>query len=127
MSSSEHEILTLAIDMAYVAIIRLGQSSLVIWSELGFKPKFQDPQTLVRALRVVEMQEIHDQQVAEEVAEAEGDGALASATNPHRSATWLSFVFFGIFSVTVVIIVSAALRADPKKCYSGIAGSAIAV
>ncbi|MCI20385.1 exocyst complex component SEC6, partial [Trifolium medium] len=77
MSSSEHEILTLAIDMAFVAIIRLGQSSLV---------GYLDPQTLVRALRVVEMQEIHDQQVAEEVAEAEGDGALASATNPHRSA-----------------------------------------
>lgn len=42
--------------------------------------------------RVVEMQEIHDQQVAEEVAEAEGDGALASATNPHRSAMYVIVV-----------------------------------
>ncbi|KAF9617930.1 hypothetical protein IFM89_039223 [Coptis chinensis] len=42
------------------------------------------PQTLVRALRVVEMQEILDQQLAEEAAEAEGGGAMASVTNPPR-------------------------------------------
>ncbi|KAL1292610.1 hypothetical protein HN51_053182 [Arachis hypogaea] len=46
----------------------------------------QSPQTLVRALRVVEMQEIHDQQVAEEVAEAEGED-MVSAPNLRRSAT----------------------------------------
>ncbi|KAF8377237.1 hypothetical protein HHK36_030611 [Tetracentron sinense] len=44
------------------------------------------PQTLVRALRVVEMQEILDQQLAEEAAEAEGGGAMASVTNPRRSS-----------------------------------------
>ncbi|OMP01169.1 hypothetical protein COLO4_12104 [Corchorus olitorius] len=42
------------------------------------------PQTLVRALRVVEMQEILDQQLAEEAAEAEGGGAMASVANPRR-------------------------------------------
>lgn len=36
--------------------------------------------------RIVEMQEIHDQQVAEEAAEAEGGGALASVANS-RSRT----------------------------------------
>ncbi|AQK74947.1 Exocyst complex component SEC6 [Zea mays] len=44
------------------------------------------PQTLVRALRVVEMQEILDQQVAEEAAEAEGAGAMATITNQRRTA-----------------------------------------
>ncbi|CAI9777987.1 unnamed protein product [Fraxinus pennsylvanica] len=46
----------------------------------------ESPQTLVRALRVVEMQEILDQQLAEEAAEAEGVGAMASIANPRRSA-----------------------------------------
>ena len=32
------------------------------------------------------MQEILDQQVAEEVAEVEGVGAMASVSNPHRTA-----------------------------------------
>ncbi|KAA8522539.1 hypothetical protein F0562_013100 [Nyssa sinensis] len=44
------------------------------------------PQTLVRALRVVELQEILEQQLAEEAAEAEGGGAMASVTNPRRTA-----------------------------------------
>ncbi|KAG2665417.1 hypothetical protein I3760_15G007100 [Carya illinoinensis] len=44
------------------------------------------PQTLVRALRVVEMQEILDQQLAEEAAEAEGVGAMASIANPRRNS-----------------------------------------
>ncbi|XP_042006109.1 exocyst complex component SEC6 isoform X2 [Salvia splendens] len=44
------------------------------------------PQTLVRALRVVEMQETLDQQLATEAAEAEGDGALESISNPRRNA-----------------------------------------
>ncbi|CAN1164101.1 Exocyst complex component SEC6 [Linum perenne] len=43
------------------------------------------PQTLVRALRVVEMQEILDQQVAEEAAEAEGADAVTTITNPRGS------------------------------------------
>lgn len=36
--------------------------------------------------RVVEMQEILDQQLAEEAAEAEGGGAMASIANPRRNA-----------------------------------------
>ncbi|XP_075518774.1 exocyst complex component SEC6 [Primulina tabacum] len=51
-----------------------------------FKLAKDGPQTLVRALRVVEMQEILDQQLAEEAAEAEGGGAMASIANPHRSS-----------------------------------------
>lgn len=35
--------------------------------------------------RVIEMQEIFDQQLAEEAAEAEGGGSMASITNPRRS------------------------------------------
>ena len=35
--------------------------------------------------RVVEMQEILDQQLAEEAAEAEGGGAMASIANPRRA------------------------------------------
>ncbi|CAB4277911.1 unnamed protein product [Prunus armeniaca] len=46
----------------------------------------ESPSTLVRALRVVEMQEILDQQLAEEAAEAEGGGAMASIANPRRTA-----------------------------------------
>ncbi|TXG53184.1 hypothetical protein EZV62_022353 [Acer yangbiense] len=36
--------------------------------------------------RVVEMQEILDQQLAEEAAEAEGEGVMAAIANPHRTA-----------------------------------------
>lgn len=36
--------------------------------------------------RVVEMQEILDEQVAEEAAEAEGGGAMATVANPRRSS-----------------------------------------
>lgn len=35
-------------------------------------------------IRVVEMQEILDQQLAEEAAEAEGGGAMAAIANPRR-------------------------------------------
>uniref|UniRef100_A0A2C9WF77 Uncharacterized protein n=2 Tax=Manihot esculenta TaxID=3983 RepID=A0A2C9WF77_MANES len=41
---------------------------------------------LVSTPRVVEMQEIFDQQVAEEAAEAEGEAAMAVISNPRRSA-----------------------------------------
>ena len=34
--------------------------------------------------RVVEMQEILDEQLAEEAAEAEGEGVMASVANPRR-------------------------------------------
>jgi exocyst complex component 3 len=42
-------------------------------------------------IRVVEMQEILDQQVAEEAAEAEGAGAMATITNQRRTAKYTSF------------------------------------
>ncbi|KAL2503771.1 Exocyst complex component SEC6 [Abeliophyllum distichum] len=58
-----------------------------LWTHISnfFKLAKESPQTLVRALRVVEMQEILDQQLAEEAAEAEGGGAMASIANPRRS------------------------------------------
>lgn len=40
--------------------------------------------------RVVEMQEILDQQLAEEAAEAEGGGTMASITNARRTAKYFS-------------------------------------
>nr|GMD27075.1 exocyst complex component SEC6 isoform X1 [Ipomoea batatas] len=49
------------------------------------------PRTLVRAIRVVEMQEILDQQLAEEAAEAEGGGAMTPIT-PRRNAKYVHFV-----------------------------------
>ncbi|KAK3025692.1 hypothetical protein RJ639_042032 [Escallonia herrerae] len=59
-----------------------------LWGHISnfFKLAKESPQTLVRALRVVEMQEILDQQLAEEIAEAEGGGAMASIANPRRTA-----------------------------------------
>ncbi|AEE35236.1 unnamed protein product [Arabidopsis thaliana] len=57
-----------------------------LWGHVSnyYKLSKESPQTLVRALRVVEMQEILDQQLAEEAAEAEGEGAMASVANPRR-------------------------------------------
>ncbi|GAB2297284.1 SNARE-binding exocyst subunit S6 [Dionaea muscipula] len=59
-----------------------------LWSHIGnfYKLSKESPQTLVRAIRAVEMQEILDQQLAEEAAEAEGDGAMAAIGNPRRTA-----------------------------------------
>ncbi|AEE35237.1 Exocyst complex component SEC6 [Arabidopsis thaliana] len=80
---------------------------LLVYLKLTDVSLFCSPQTLVRALRydpppetfftfvygiysqiitfqVVEMQEILDQQLAEEAAEAEGEGAMASVANPRR-------------------------------------------
>lgn len=42
--------------------------------------------SLFSLCRVVEMQEILDQQLAEEAAEAEGGGTMASIANPRRTA-----------------------------------------
>ncbi|POO00277.1 Exocyst complex component Sec [Trema orientale] len=58
-----------------------------LWGHISnfYKLSKESPQTLVRALRVVEMQEILDQQLAEEAAEAEGGGAMASIANPRRT------------------------------------------
>lgn len=59
-----------------------------LWGHISnfFRLAKESPQTLVRAMRVVEMQEILDQQLAEEAAEAAGDGAMATIANPRRSA-----------------------------------------
>ncbi|KAK3155290.1 hypothetical protein QOZ80_2BG0201290 [Eleusine coracana subsp. coracana] len=59
-----------------------------LWGHITnfFRLSKESPQTLVRALRVIEMQEIIDQQVAEEAAEAEGADAMATITNQHRTA-----------------------------------------
>ncbi|KAI8004033.1 Exocyst complex component SEC6 [Camellia lanceoleosa] len=59
-----------------------------LWGHVSnfFKLAKESPQTLVRALRVVEMQEVFDQQLAEEAAEAEGAGAMATVANPRRNA-----------------------------------------
>ncbi|KAK0572163.1 hypothetical protein LWI29_027090 [Acer saccharum] len=59
-----------------------------LWGHVGnfYKLSKESPQTLVRALRVVEMQEILDQQLAEEAAEAEGEDAIAAIANPRRTA-----------------------------------------
>ncbi|KAL9276939.1 hypothetical protein ACSQ67_025514 [Phaseolus vulgaris] len=58
-----------------------------LWGHVSnfYKLSKESPQTLVRALRVVEMQEILDQQIAEEAAEAEGDGDTAPVANPRKS------------------------------------------
>ncbi|XP_039010663.1 exocyst complex component SEC6 [Hibiscus syriacus] len=58
-----------------------------LWGHISnfYKLSKESPQTLVRALRVVEMQEILDQQLAEEAAEAEGDDAMAAIANPRRT------------------------------------------
>ncbi|KAL8523571.1 hypothetical protein ACS0TY_013517 [Phlomoides rotata] len=58
-----------------------------LWGHISnfFNLAKESPQTLVRAMRVVEMQEILDQQVATEAAEAEGDGEMESITNPRKN------------------------------------------
>ncbi|KOM57742.1 hypothetical protein LR48_Vigan11g077500 [Vigna angularis] len=58
-----------------------------LWGHISnfYKLSKESPQTLVRALRVVEMQEILDQQIAEEAAEAEGDVDIAPVANPRKS------------------------------------------
>ncbi|KAH6800222.1 SEC6, partial [Perilla frutescens var. hirtella] len=47
----------------------------------------ESPKTLVRALRVVETQEILDEELATEAAEAEGDGGMESIRNTMKSAS----------------------------------------
>ncbi|XP_052188539.1 exocyst complex component SEC6 [Diospyros lotus] len=58
-----------------------------LWVHMSnfYKLSKESPQTLVRALRVVEMQEVLDQQLAEEAAEAEGNGAMETVANPRRN------------------------------------------
>ncbi|WOL17149.1 exocyst complex component SEC6 [Canna indica] len=58
-----------------------------LWGHIAnfFNLAKESPQTLVRALRVIEMQEILDQQLAEEAAEAEGVDTMASIINPRAA------------------------------------------
>ncbi|KAJ4705253.1 Exocyst complex component SEC6 [Melia azedarach] len=58
-----------------------------LWGHISnfYKLSKESPQTLVRALRVVEMQEILNQQLAEEVAEAEGGSGPATIANPRST------------------------------------------
>ncbi|KAI7733908.1 hypothetical protein M8C21_031935, partial [Ambrosia artemisiifolia] len=82
-----------------------------LWSHISnfFELAKESPQTLVRALRVVEMQEILDEQVAEEAAEAEGD-AMASLANPQRA---------GKISITAIASTKKAKQGKgyKDKCY----------
>jgi exocyst complex component 3 len=59
-----------------------------LWGHIRnfFQLAKESPQTLVRALRVVEMQqEILDQQQAEEAAEADGAGPMSNLPAPRAS------------------------------------------
>ncbi|KAG6737921.1 hypothetical protein POTOM_059453 [Populus tomentosa] len=62
---------------------------LQLWFDLSFDSTNDDLKRYFIPFplsRVVEMQEILDEQVAEEAAEAEGGGAMATVANPRRSA-----------------------------------------
>jgi exocyst complex component 3 len=75
-----------------------------LWAHITnfFRLSKESPQTLVRALRVIEMQEIIDQQVAEEAAEAEGAGAMAAITNQRRTTKYcISLQHFSLLPVPV--------------------------
>jgi hypothetical protein len=54
----------------------------------------RDPSNLHFYLRVIEMQEIIDQEVAEEAAEAEGAGAMAAITNQRRTTKYYTSLAF---------------------------------
>ncbi|KAL6585550.1 SNARE-binding exocyst subunit S6 [Orobanche minor] len=66
-----------------------------LWGHISnfYKLSKESPRTLVLALRVVEMQEILDQQVAEEVAVAEGDGAMTSSVATARSTMYVMYAW----------------------------------
>jgi hypothetical protein len=55
---------------------------------------------LFEYIRVVEMQEIIDQQLAEEAAEAEGAGAMATITNQRRTAKYTNFLLLFLIFAT---------------------------
>lgn len=50
------------------------------------------------------MQEILDQQLAEEAAEAEGGGAMATVANPRRTAKSLYELIFDFFFQVIIIL-----------------------
>ncbi|KAL4565917.1 hypothetical protein LXL04_030023 [Taraxacum kok-saghyz] len=83
-----------------------------LWSHISnfFQLAKESPQTLVRALRVVEMQEILDEQIAEEAAEAEGGGPMASVANPRRAGKKSTDALASSRNL-------AAQKAKQGKCY----------
>jgi len=53
--------------------------------------------------RVVEMQEILDQQIAEEAAEAEGDAEIAPVANPRKSGMYVIIFLINFHYVRSIV------------------------
>ncbi|PWZ28453.1 Exocyst complex component SEC6 [Zea mays] len=87
-----------------------------LWGHITnfFKLSKESPQTLVRALRVVEMQEIFDEQVAEEATEAEGAGVIATITNQRRTANITQLDPLQPF-LSITLRKGAGATATPRK------------